>query len=383
MKFLLLGNPENRRVGLFQEALALEGLPLARVVSWEAFLADPGTLDALDDEPLAFRIDSAGENDAVERALLNRGYEAARHFGCRIISPRALAALAPSLGRIIAPRQAHLGFETALDELDGILRRHPRWRCLAPPRDIRELFDKRATSQRYASLGLPVPEALRGVTDTATLLERVEALPWPSVFVKMSASSSASCLAVLRFEDGAPSLRTTIEVARDGWFNTLRVRHVTARPQVRALLDFLLAEGSQIELEIPKAQLQGAYFDLRVLCIAHEPRFVVVRQNSHPITNLHLGGWRGELADLRAQVSEEAWASAMESCRRVARCYGALQVGLDLMFEPDFVRHRIIEANAFGDLLPRLELEGANVWQWQIREARKIAGAELGSVVRP
>jgi hypothetical protein len=369
VKFLLLANPENRRVGLFQEALALEGLPPAQVVSWLEFLANPATLDALDDEPLAFRIDSAGENDEVERAFLDRGYEAARAFGCRIISPRALAALRPSLGRIIAPRQAHLGFETALDQLDDIVRRHPHWRCLAPPRDIRELFDKRATSQRYAALGIPVPEFVRGITDTSMLLERLRELGWRSAFVKMSASSSASCLAVLRLDGRTPSLHTTIEVARDGWFNTLKVRQVTGRAQVRELLDFLLAEGSQIELEIPKARLGDAYFDLRVLCIAREPRFVVVRQNTHVITNLHLGGWRGDLSVLREQVNDEAWAAAMESCRQVARCYDALQVGLDLMFEPDFAHHRIIEANAFGDLLPRLELSGANVWQWQIREA--------------
>ncbi len=368
MKFLLLGNPENRRVTLFQEALALEGQPSARVISWQDFLADPNVLDALPDEPTRFRIDSAGENDAVERAFLEHGYEPARRLGCRTISPRQLAKLAPSRGRIICPRQGHLGFEAALARLDGILERHPSWRCLAPPRDIRELFDKRQTSARWSALGIPVPEALEGVTDTDSLFAKARERGWDELFVKMSASSSASCLAVVHLQE-APSLHTTIEVARDGWFNTLKVRHVTAQPRVRELLDFLLAEGSQIERAIPKARLADAYFDLRVLCIANEPRFVVVRQNSHPITNLHLGGWRGDLAVLRQHVSPPAWEAAMQTCRRVARCYDALQVGLDLMFEPDFVGHRVIEANAFGDLLPRLELDGANVWQWQIREA--------------
>jgi hypothetical protein len=374
VKFLVLGNPENRRVSLFQEALSLEGQPPAHVVSWEAFLADPGVLDGLPDEPTLFRIDSAGENDAVERAFLKRGYENARNSGCRTISPARLDALTPSLGRIICPRQQHLGFETTLDELEGVLTRHPQWRCLAPPRDIRELFDKRQTSARWAALGIPVPDVLDGVIDTDALFARARERGWDELFVKMSASSSASCLAIVHLQGPTPTLHTTIEVARDGWFNTLKVRHVTAAPRVRELLDFLLAEGSQIERAIPKARLDDAYFDLRVLCIAKEPRFVVVRQNSHPITNLHLGGWRGELATLRARVQPPAWDAAMETARRVARCYDALQVGLDLMFEPDFVAHRVIEANAFGDLLPRLELDGANVWQWQIREALRPEG---------
>jgi hypothetical protein len=45
------------------------------------------------------------------------------------------------------------------------------------------------------------------------------------------------------------------------------------------------------------------------------------------------------------------------------------------MFEPDFVGHRVLEANAFGDLLPNLSLDGGSVWQWEIREALRQAHA--------
>jgi hypothetical protein len=373
--FLVLGNPENRRVALFQEALALEGLPPARVVAWTDFLRDPGVLDALPDEPCFFRIDSLGENEQVERQLLDAGYARARQGPERSISPDELAALPASLGRIICPRQAHHGFELALTRLEEILARHPSWVCLAPPADVRELFDKRRTSQRYEALGVPVPEPLRDITSVAQLRDGLRERGWGSVFVKMSAASSASCLGVLQLRGDRASLQTTIEQAPDGWFNTLRVRHVVDEARVDELLAFLLNEGSQIERAIPKAKLDGAFFDLRVLCIAHEPRFIVVRQNRHVITNLHLNGWRGELAHLKALVPEASWTAAMESCRQVARCYQALQLGIDLMFEPELTAHRILEANAFGDLLPRLDLEGRNVWQWQLREARALQGS--------
>lgn len=372
LPFLILGNPENRRVTHFQESLALEGLPAARVVSWVDFLADPRALSRLPDEPLLFRIDSLGENEAVERTLLDRGYPLAKDTGCRTITPKALAELAPSRGRIICPRQAHLGFEQALTQLEEIVAEHPKWRCLAPPADIRELFDKRQTSRRYEAAGVPVPEALRDVDDVGALRGEMRARKWDSVFMKMSAGSSASCLGVFHRRGPRESMHTTIEQAPDGWFNTLRVRHVMNAGLLGELLDFLFAEGSQIERAVPKARLADAYFDLRVLCIAGEPRFIVVRQNRHPITNLHLGGWRGDLEALRREVPEAQWNDAMESCRRVAACYGMLQVGIDLMFDAGFTGHRIIEANAFGDLLPRLELDGKNVWQWQIREAHRL-----------
>lgn len=70
-------------------------------------------------------------------------------------------------------------------------------------------------------------------------------------------------------------------------------------------------------------------------------------------------------------MPEGAWQAAMESCRKVASLYRSLHVGLDVMFEPGLERHRVIEANAFGDLLPNLTLDGLSVYEWEIREALK------------
>jgi hypothetical protein len=212
------------------------------------------------------------------------------------------------------------------------------------------------------------------VTSVAALRDGLDARGWEDAFIKLTSGSSASCLGVLHRRGGRETLHTTIERTGGGYFNTLRVRHVMDPAVVDELLAFLISEGSHVERAVPKARLDGAFFDCRVLCIAGEPRFVVVRQNRHPITNLHLGGWRGELSRLREVVPADAWDAAMDSCRRVAACYRTLQLGLDLMFEPGFRAHRVIEANAFGDLLPRLELDGADVWQWQVREAQRLHG---------
>jgi hypothetical protein len=65
----------------------------------------------------------------------------------------------------------------------------------------------------------------------------------------------------------------------------------------------------------------------------------------------------------------------METCRRVARLYRSLHVGIDLMFEEDLVGHRVLEANAFGDLLPNLTVDGRTVWEWEVREALRQAAS--------
>src|SRR5690606_33369382 len=112
----------------------------------------------------------------------------------------------------------------------------------------------------------------------------------------------------------------------EGRFNSLRLQRLRERAEVDALLDWLLGEGAQIERAIVKAQLDRQVFDLRVLVIAGKPAFTVVRQSRHPITNLHLGGARGDLDALRRIVPESAWAAAMHSCERVFAKHGCLHV---------------------------------------------------------
>jgi hypothetical protein len=371
--FILIGNAENRRVTLFQEALAGQGLPPAQVVSWSELLSSKDRLAELPDTEAVVRIDSAGENWEVEKALLKRGYPDALEHGCAVLAPEAVDALPLDPGRILCPRQHHLGFLQVLAELEALFARRPRWRVLQPPAAIADLFDKRITSRRYAARGVPVPEPLEGVTDVESLRARMQEAGCREVFVKVSCGSSASCLAIFRRGRTTESLVTTIEQAETGWYNSLKVRRLQEPRRVDEVLTFLLREGSQVERSIPKARLGGDYFDCRVLTVRGEPAFTVVRQSHRPITNLHLGGWRGDLADFHAAVPPNRLAEAMESCRAVARAHDCLHVGIDLMYEEHFTGHRVLEANAFGDLLPRLWREGLSVYEWEIRETLRGA----------
>jgi hypothetical protein len=194
---------------------------------------------------------------------------------------------------------------------------------------------------------------------------------WPSVFVKVASSSSASCLAIFTHDARGEHAITTVEDTGTARYNTRKLQRITTRRGLDRLLGFLLAEGSQIERAVPKAQLADQFFDLRVLTIDGVPAFVVVRSAPHPITNLHLGGQRGDLELLKKRVPKASWDAAMESCIAVQRASGAFHVGIDVMFEPGLRAHRVIEGNAFGDLLPNLTRDGLDVYGWQI--ARLVA----------
>lgn len=373
--FLIIGNPENQRVEGFCHALAAAGEPAPRVLSHLALLDDLRHLERVPSTPHLVRLDAAGENAAVERALLKLGWEAARDSGATALSPAALDAMPVQRGEILCPRQHHLGLARYLEQLQAVFDARPAWRVLSPPRRVAELFDKRLCSQLYAARGLPVPDALPAVADVAGLRAAMQERGWPAVFVKLSSGSSASCLAYFhRGESAREVVHTTIRRLPQGWFNSLRVQRLDRTGDIEQVLGFLLREGSQVERAVPKARLGKGFFDLRVLVVDDEPAFTVVRQNSHPITNLHLGGWRGDLALLRAAVRDEAWAQAMTSCRAVWELHGCFHLGVDLLLEPSLEPHRVIEANAFGDLLPGLRRGGLDVYGWEIRAAQRRFG---------
>jgi hypothetical protein len=187
-----------------------------------------------------------------------------------------------------------------------------------------------------------------------------------------------------RGPDGPPKYRpdrerllTTMHVRPDGRFNSLLLQELHERASIDALLEFLIAEGSQIERAIGKARVASRVFDLRVLVIAGQPVFVVPRASHHPITNLHLGGIRLDVAEVRDRISPDAWRRAMTSAREVFAAHHCLHVGVDLLFTTDMHDHAVIEANAFGDLLPGLERAGLSVYEWEIAAA---LGEELPSL---
>jgi glutathione synthase/RimK-type ligase-like ATP-grasp enzyme len=369
---VVVGNPAHRRVALLQDALAKLGRPPAHVLAWSALAEPGGPARAFAELPAdtILRIDSFGEDDDVERQLIRRGERAA---GVGAIGAAALAEIPNELGRILVPRQQHLGFLEVLAEIEAAI--DPRWRVVQPVAAIRELFDKRVTSRKWRALGIPVPDALDGVRDPDELRRRMREAGWPSVFVKLASGSSASCIAIFMHRGGkSEHAITTVEDTGGARYNTRRLQRVTGKAALDRLLGFLLGEGAQVERAVPKALVDGRHFDLRVLTIDGVPAFVVVRTSPHPITNLHLGGQRGDVATLRAQIAPPAWDAAMASCVAVQRASGAFHVGVDVMFEPGFAAHRVIEGNAFGDLLPNLERDGLDVYGWQLQ---RLYGAQI------
>ncbi|MFD1661700.1 STM4014 family protein [Streptomyces caeni] len=333
MRFAVVGNPENRRVALFGEAVRAAGLPAPRVVAWEWALRSGG---ARFDDAEVVRVDSPGENPVVD--LLLRGV--------------------PDPTRVEGSARWYARFMTALRGLRGGVR-------LDDVDDLAVLFDKRRCHAVLAAAGVPVPEsptsgpegaAVRGWDDVRALMRGHR---MPRLFVKPAHGSSASgVLAVESSGGGRVRATTSVELAPDSrLFNSLVVRRYEREEHIAAIVDALAPDGLHLERWLPKASQRGRAADLRIVVVDGRATHAVVRTSASPLTNLHLGGSRGDLDAAREAVESAGgrWAEVLAVCERAAACFPrTLCVGVDLLPAVGWRRVAVGEVNAFGDLLPRL-----------------------------
>jgi hypothetical protein len=122
-----------------------------------------------------------------------------------------------------------------------------------------------------------------------------------------------------------------------------------------------------VEAWVPKAGVGGKTFDLRVVGVCGEPRFWVVRTSRTPITNLHLLNGRGEVEAVRGRMGVAGWEGLVETCRKVCGLFPKrLWVAMDVVVRSDWRAHKVVELNAFGDLLPGVMDGGEDVYGAQL-----------------
>jgi glutathione synthase/RimK-type ligase-like ATP-grasp enzyme len=123
------------------------------------------------------------------------------------------------------------------------------------------------------------------------------------------------------------------------------------------------------------AQVDGQNFDVRVVCVYGKPVCSVFRLSSLPMTNLHLGGRRGDWDRCRAAIPTREWLDALDHCAEAAACFDSAVAGVDLLFETGYRRHYVLEVNAFGDFFPGwLDGAGRSVHSYEIEATARRYG---------
>jgi glutathione synthase/RimK-type ligase-like ATP-grasp enzyme len=340
VRLVVVGNPDNRRVRLFDAAARAAGLAAPAVVTWRDVAG--GRVEIPDQHVV--RIDSPGEDGAVDR-LLRCAPAAAEH------------------GEIVGRATWYAGFSAALRRVAAT-----GAPLLNQVHDMMTMFDKRRCHAALAAAGVPVPPVLPCDGGYELIRAHARAAGWSRVFVKPVHGSSASGVVALAF-GAAGRVCGYTSAERDGGrlFNALRVHRYDSEAEIAAIVDALAVDGLHVERWLPKATFGGRAIDLRVVVIAGRPGHVVVRTSRSPMTNLHLGNARGDLPSVRAAVGGDRWAQMLATCVRAAACFrGSLHAGVDLLISPGFDQHAVAEVNAFGDLLPGVVVDGRDTYAEQI-----------------
>ena len=335
---LILGGPDQRRVRFFRQALHRAGLPEATVLSYHDAL-DGRWPDGVHDAAW-LRIETPGEDLAVrQRLAASGGGEAAPHA-------------VP--GRLLPHAPVVAGLRRVWEALDARL--PPTIVRLQRPDQLLEMIDKVACHRTLSRAEVAVPPAFPLAAGRWDVLERrMTEKTWPRVFVKPRFGSSGAGVMALQTARGQWLAHTSATPTADGVCNSLRP-HAERDPATIAgvLYPAVDRDGVLVERWLPKATLHGRTLDLRVVTDAGEPTHAVVRTARGPITNLHLGNARGDLAVVRERL-DDAWDELLDLCRAAAACFaGCLSVGIDVHVGTDWRSLHVLEVNAFGDLLPRL-----------------------------
>jgi hypothetical protein len=371
---VILGATTGPRVDAFRAAVARLG-GQATFVGYDHLADDERTLEAALQPGTVLRFDSPDRERASLLALYRAGTADAAEAQYPVLADADLERVLDRRGAIGSPAQLAFGLHHLLGRARDLA--HQRGaRVLAAPDDIATTFDKAACANALDAVGVPVARRLAGVASFDDLIEQMRAARLSRVFVKLRYGSSAAGMMALALGPHGQLVAYTTAISGDDGqlYATRAVRRLTHHAAVRDLVDQLVPYGLQVEAWLPKASVAGKPSDLRVISVAGEPVFCIIRSSEHPMTNLHLGGERHAPDVLRQRVGDVVWRQLIATCKRVAdtfpRCF---MLGIDATIRVGDQRHAVLEVNAFGDHVKGVSYRGFGPQEWQILKYGAVA----------
>jgi glutathione synthase/RimK-type ligase-like ATP-grasp enzyme len=370
MQFVIIGNPENRRVTSFCEAAQSLGHQDPIKISYAGWSGEKKHLTFLDGSIL--KIDSPGENSFVRNRMIARGMALNKTAFQQEINAEQNSPVKEDISAIRHMRAWYAGYCSWLDELSEWISHQPSLRVMNKPEDIKLHFDKPRCQTFLQQHQIPVPFLLPPITSFDDLLDKMRQHRLLKVFIKPAHASSASGVIAFRRMGDKMQAITSAEMVEGPkgieLYNSLTIRTYTKPAEIAALVECILQENILVEEWLPKATLMDRFFDIRVLVIAGKARHTVIRTSRHHITNLHLGNKRGDMQEFITRIGEDKLREVKTIAERAAACFpGSLYMGIDILITADLRKIVVLETNAFGDLLPRLIDEGETCYEAQIR----------------
>lgn len=357
---LLLATSGSKRVRLMQAARAQLRLPAAQVLEWRDWLAQPAMLHEALRQPGILKIEPPGDDPAAHLLLLQAG--------CRLLGRAPVRV--PDHGELLAMDAWFAGFTSAMASLAAQLADLPQTRVLNAPVDITLMTDKLACQRHLAAHGVPIPALLGPVHGYDHLQSLLREHDLDRVYLKPRYGSSASgVVAYRRNKAGRQQATTSATLHRTEGItrlmNSKRMARYESEHDIAALVDALAAQELYAEAWLNKPRCGDSHYDLRVVTLAGQPAHRVARIGKQMMTNLHLDNRRGDAAGL---LNAADLAALEATSAQAARAFPHSHVtGYDLVVRQG--QAHVLEANAFGDLLPGLLWQGIDTYTAQLAHA--------------
>lgn len=241
---------------------------------------------------------------------------------------------------------------------------------LNPPHALLQALDKKETKQILSANDLSVTPML----DTPRSFEElVQALSdyGRGCFLKPRYGSGAGGIMAIRYQPRQKKwvVYTTLQKVDGIIHNTKRIHRLTEEQDILPLAEAVMHTGAILEEWIPKEQLQGENYDLRVVCGEEEIDYVVVRCSKGSITNLHLNNNARLWSEL--SLSEDVRQRIYLLCRKAVRTLGLQYAGVDVLIEKGTDTPYIIEVNGQGDHIYQDMYAHNSIYTRQIRTIKK------------
>ena len=241
---------------------------------------------------------------------------------------------------------------------------------LNTPHALLRALDKKETKQVLMDRGLKVTPMLPS-PQSFDELRQLLADCGRGCFLKPRYGSGAGGIMAVRYQPSRNKwvVYTTLQQVDGVIHNTKRIHRLSTEKEMIPLAEAVMQTEAILEEWIPKEQLQGENYDLRVVCRESEIDYIVVRCSKGSITNLHLNNkahWWNELS-LPEVVRQQIYYQCQEAVQSLDLQYA----GVDVLMERGTDIPYIIEVNGQGDHVYQDMFAHNSIYIQQIKNIKK------------
>lgn len=241
---------------------------------------------------------------------------------------------------------------------------------LNTPDALLRALDKKETKEVLMDKGLKVTPMLPS-PQSFDELRQLLADCGRGCFLKPRYGSGAGGIMAIRYQPNRNKwvVYTTLRQVDGVIHNTKRINRLSVEKEIIPLAEAVIQTEAILEEWIPKVQLQGENYDLRVVCRESEIDYIVVRCSKGSITNLHLNNkahWWNELS-----LSEEVRQQIYFQCQEAVQSLDLQYAGVDVLIERGTDIPYIIEVNGQGDHVYQDMFAYNSIYTQQIKNIKK------------